>query len=256
MSTDTAGWPDGWDQIVLDETDSTNAHAARLAEGLDRPTWILAHRQTAARGRRGRPWSMPDGNFAATMICVTHDQPLDVALRSFVAALALADALRALVGDRAELALKWPNDVLLNGGKVAGILLESSVTKSGRRYLASGIGVNLVAVPDAASIAPGATRPVSVLGEAGLTVTPAALLAALAPAYALRERQFVTEGFAATRRDWLAKAARMGEVITARTMTETITGTFVTLGHDGALVLSDDKGGWRSIPAADIYFRS
>lgn len=254
MSTEPAGWPEGWDRIVLDETDSTNAHAARLAETVTRPTWILALHQTAGRGRRGRPWAMPAGNFAATLLMVAQDPPQDAALRSFVAALALRDALRDLTRDTAALALKWPNDVLLNGGKVAGILLEGSVTKAGRRYLATGIGVNLVAVPDAAALLPGAATPVSVAGETGLTLAPETLLDALAVAYAARERQFLSGGFAATRRDWMAHAARIGEVITARTMSETITGTFVTLGHDGALVLSDDKGSWRSIPAADIYF--
>ena len=144
-------WPEGVDRIHLAETDSTSAEAARRAS--DRPTWILADRQTAARGRRGRAWSMPQGNFAASLAWRPGGTPADHALRSFVAALALHDALTAF-GVR-DLSLKWPNDVLLAGAKLAGILLEGS----GDGRLILGIGVNLVIAPDAAALEPRAVRP-------------------------------------------------------------------------------------------------
>lgn len=254
MSGNAPAWPEGWDRIVLDETDSTNAHAARIADALTRPTWIMARRQTAARGRRGRVWSMPEGNFAATLVMRPEGEVAHTALRSFVAALALADALGGVTNGEVVITLKWPNDVLLNGGKVAGILLESNGDKRGLRHLAIGIGVNLAALPDTALIEPGATAPVSVLGETGITIAPEALLNALAVAYAGWERQFTTYGFTPIRNAWMARAARVGERISARTMTETISGTFVTVGPDGALVLHDPGGGWHSIPAADVFF--
>ncbi|MEM8581197.1 MAG: biotin--[acetyl-CoA-carboxylase] ligase, partial [Pseudomonadota bacterium] len=113
-------WPAGVEKRVLAEVDSTNAEAARIAPTLAGPTWILGLHQTAARGRRGRAWVNPRGNFAATLVMRPSEPPERVALRSFVAALALRDALVRATGQADAFALKWPNDVLLNGGKVAG----------------------------------------------------------------------------------------------------------------------------------------
>ncbi|WP_413873803.1 biotin--[acetyl-CoA-carboxylase] ligase [Albidovulum sp.] len=257
MSAERAGelpaWPEGVARHVLAEVDSTNSEAARLAPRLTQPTWILARRQTAARGRRGRAWVAPEGNFFATLVMRPSGDPVVAAQRSFVAALALADALGAAVGPAAALSLKWPNDVLLNGGKVAGILLESAGTGGGVSHLAIGIGVNLVAAPPAEAVEPGAARPVSVMGETGLRLAPETLLDLLAPAFARWEAQLSTWGFAPLRTAWLARAARLGQPITARTMTETIEGTFETIDEAGALVLRTPQGR-RAIPAADVYF--
>lgn len=245
--------PDGVDLRVLDEVDSTLNEAARIAPALERPTWILAHRQTAARGRRGRVWVAPEGNFFATLVMRPPGGPQAAALRSFAAALALADALAEATAGAAQPALKWPNDVLLNGGKAAGILLESAGQGAGVAHLSIGIGVNLVAAPPPEAVEERAVRPVSVLGETGLTVTPAAFIGPLARAFDAWERQFRAHGFAPLRAAWLARAARLGEVVSARTGRETLTGTFETVDADGNLVLKT-AAGRVSIPAADVYF--
>lgn len=238
---------------VLTEVDSTNSEAARLAPGLTQPTWIMARRQTAARGRRGRTWVSPEGNFAATLVMRPTGEPAQAALRSFVAALALADALALVVGPGAVISLKWPNDVLLNGGKIAGILLESAGTGAGVTHLSIGIGVNLVAAPPKEAVEPGALTPVSVMGETGVRIAPEEFLTYLAAAFARWEAQFSTYGFAPIRTAWLARAARLGQHVTARTMAETIEGTFDTLGEDGSLILVTPAGR-RAIPAADVFF--
>jgi BirA family transcriptional regulator, biotin operon repressor / biotin---[acetyl-CoA-carboxylase] ligase len=246
-------WPEAYARHVLAEVDSTNSEAARLAPRLTQPTWIMARRQTAARGRRGRAWVSPEGNFAATLVMRPAGDPAAAALRSFVAALALADALRDLCGPGVTIALKWPNDVLLNGGKVAGILLESAGQGGQVSHLAIGIGVNLVGAPPVEAVEPGATKPVSVLGETGMRLTQDEMLDHLAAAFARWEAQLVTYGFGPIRTAWLNRAARLGQTITARTTTETITGRFDSLAEDGALVLQTE-GGRRTIPAADIFF--
>ena len=161
LSADT--WPMGVGRVLLPSVDSTNAEAFRRAPDLSGPCWILAAEQTAGRGRRARAWSSPQGNFYATLVMQPHEAPQTVALRSFAAALALRDALAGATGTGAGLALKWPNDVLMNGGKVAGILLESHGSGQGVAALAIGIGVNLIAHPDPHLIEPGAVPPVSVL---------------------------------------------------------------------------------------------
>ncbi len=248
-----SNWPDGFGRRVLAETDSTLDEAARLAPDLAGPEWILALRQTSGRGRRGRGWQDPEGNFAATLVLRPAGAPDQVALRSFVMALALFDACVAVTGRGAGLALKWPNDVLLNGGKLAGILLESTGRSPGVAHLAIGVGVNLIATPPAERLEQGALGPVSLLSETGAQVDPESFLTVLAEAYAAREAQFTTYGFEPIRAAWLERAARLGEVITARSGgTETV-GTFETVDGKGNLVLRTADGRM-SIPAADVYF--
>lgn len=247
----TGSWPSGVGRVLLDCVDSTNAEGARRAA--EAPCWILAGEQTGGRGRRGRAWASPRSNFHATLVMRPESAAADAALRSFVASLALREALAATTGSAAALALKWPNDVLLNGGKVAGILLESAGTAGQVAHLAVGIGVNLIAAPDPALLEPGALRPVTVLGETGVRVTPERLLDALAPAFAGWEARLVNEGFAPLRTAWLAHAARLGEPIRARTGTETHEGRFEGIDATGALILAT-AAGRVVIPAADVFF--
>lgn len=242
-------WPDGYARRVLAEVDSTNAEAARIAAGLAGPEWILGLRQTAGKGRRGRLWSDPAGNFAATLVLPNPGAPMQAALRSFVAALALCDAFVAVTGRAEPFALKWPNDVLLNGGKVAGILLEGLPGGA----LAIGIGVNLAQAPQAVDVESRALRPVSLLSETGAAVTPEDFLTPLAAAFARHEASFATYGFAPIREAWLSRAARLGEEITARTGKTETTGTFRDVDATGNLVLQT-AGGRVAIPAADVYF--
>jgi len=224
-----------------------------VAASLHGPEWILALTQTTGRGRRGRAWVMPPGNFAATLVMRPAEPPQKVALRSFVAALALHDALVRATGRTDPFALKWPNDVLMNGGKVAGILLESTGQHDAISHIAIGIGVNLAAAPDPDDVEPGAVPPVSLLGETGVRISPEEFLDLLAPAYTHYETQFLTYGFSPIRRAWLARAARLGEVITARTLRDETTGTFETVDEAGNLVLSTPAGR-KTIAAAEIFF--
>ena len=243
----------GAGRIALPEIDSTNAEGFRRAEGLPGPTWILAGVQTAGRGRRARPWSSPQGNFHGTLVLKPTEPPETVALRSFAAALALRDALVTVTGLPASFSLKWPNDVLCNGGKLAGILLESAGLGGPKPVLCIGIGVNLIAAPDPSLVEAGAVPPVSLLQETGLRITPAAFLDALAPAYARWDATFIAEGFAPLRSAWLSHAARLGEPIRARTGAETREGVFETIDVQGNLILRMSHGPV-AIPAAEVFF--
>lgn len=253
MQSEAGTWPVGYGRRVLAEVDSTLDEARRSASELGGPEWILALNQTAARGRRGRAWAMPRGNFAATLVLRPDQPPGVAALRSFVTSLALFDAVVAVSGRSDGLALKWPNDVLLNGGKLAGILLESIGQGGKLSHLAIGIGVNLAAAPGAQEVEAGAVRPVSLLSEMGAQVAPEEFLDHLALAYARYEQQFTDYGFAPIRTAWLARAARLGEVITARTGNSETVGTFADVDKDGQLVLETAKGRV-GIPAADVFF--
>lgn len=213
----------------------------------------MARRQEAGRGRRGRPWADPPGNFAASLILRPGGGPSDAARLSFVAALALHEALTGMCGPQLNIALKWPNDVLLNGGKLSGILLESAGARKEMNALAIGIGVNLADAPDRGVVEEQATRPVSLMGETGILLTPEDLLDALAPAFDRWWLQMRAYGFAPIRQAWLARAAKLGETIIARTGTTQAEGRFDGIDDTGALILTTSKGR-QAIPAAEIYF--
>ncbi|MDA9208247.1 biotin--[acetyl-CoA-carboxylase] ligase [Octadecabacter sp.] len=245
-------WPANVGHFPFDEVTSTLDVAREKAGQVASPTWITATRQTASRGRRGRAWVAPVGNFYGTLMVPCAD-PMLASLRSFVAALALRDALDAAMGEGPTLALKWPNDVLLNSGKVAGILLESLTVQGQMWGVAVGIGVNLNASPDMAQVEERAVVPVNIKGESGADVTPDVFLKLLAPAFARWDGQLVTYGFSPIRNAWLDNAARLGETITARLPNEEITGRFETVDENGYLILNTAKGP-RSIAAADVFF--
>lgn len=235
---------------VLPATDSTNEEARRLArKGEAGPVWIMAHEQTAGRGRRGRAWRSAPGNLYATLLLRPAMPPGRAALYSFVACLAVADLLET-AAPGAEVLLKWPNDALLNGGKAAGVLLESEGAKGAVEWLAIGIGVNLADAPPRDPEA--AFAPVSV---ASIAPPPPAeeALQILARAFEAWEDEFLADGFAPIRAAFLRRAARIGDIIEARLPTETHRGLFADLDDEGRLVL-DTGSARRRIAAAEVYF--
>lgn len=238
---------------VLEQVDSTNAEALRIACTVSGPTWIMAHRQVAGRGRRARTWEDPPGNFAATLVMNPGQAAPDVARLSFVAALAVHDAIAQVGGPHLSLTLKWPNDVLLNGAKLSGILLESAGTAGRVSVLAIGVGVNLTNAPDPGLLEPDALRPTSLLAETGMTVTPVEFLDRLAPAFDHWLTRLHDEGFTVIRKAWLARAAKLGETVTARSGNMRLVGRFEGIDATGALIMTT-QAGRQVVSAADIHF--
>lgn len=163
--------------------------------------------------------------------------------------LALSRAFGDLTGQVSNYRLKWPNDVLQNEGKIAGILLETA----GQGQVSIGVGVNLAAAPGMDEVEERALTPVALTPETGVVCPPEAFLDVLAVHYATLEHQFQTYGFSPIRTAWLAHAARLGEPITARVGQEIMTGIFEDVDEEGHLVLRGPRG-VRSIAAADVYF--
>lgn len=237
--------------MVFQTIDSTNAEAVRAAtSGKRGPCWYFSKAQTQGRARRGRSWVQGSGQFSATLLMRPEGGPEQAALRSFIAALALREALIEITGRADMISLKWPNDVLLNGKKLAGILLES-----GQGYLCVGVGVNLSDTPDIAESDKGATPPISLKSITGIAIDPESLLTPLAAAFDRFEHQFQQYGFTPIRNEWLNHATRLGEIITAKMMDRTEVGTFETIDDTGAIVLRTSKG-LLHLPAAEIYFGS
>ena len=239
-------WPIGVGREVFKTLDSTNAEAIRSANAGERgPTWIFSEEQTQGRARRGRTWVQGSGQFSATLLMRPEGGPDQAALRSFIAALALREAL-VEVTDHNQFSLKWPNDVLLNDKKLAGILLES-----GQGYLCVGIGVNLSITPDIPVAEQGAMQPISL----GTTIAPLDFLTPLAAAFQRWETQFIQFGFTPIRQEWLNHATRLGQQITAKMVNRTEIGIFETVDETGAIVLKTQKGVLH-LPAAEIFFET
>lgn len=235
---------------IIDQASST-MDLARSYDGAEGyPHWIMARTQTQARGRHGRSWLSSEGAFGASLVMQPNCSPAIAAQRSFVASCALRRALSNYV-DASSLAQKWPNDVLLNGGKVAGILLESFGSGFSVGRLIIGIGVNLGQAPK--DVLDASFAPVGLADVAHQTVPAERFLEVLAVEFADVEHTLITAGFAEIRAEWTNHATRLGQVITARTGQEVYTGSFEGLDETGNLILLT-PGGKRVIPAADVYF--
>lgn len=238
-------WPHGYALIRHQELDSTNSEARRLAEaGEGGPVWIRAERQSAGRGRRGRAWDAGKGNLAATLLLRPAVPAAIVGQLSFAAALAVADMAACFAPD-AAITVKWPNDVLAGGRKLAGILLEGD---AGAGWLAIGIGVNLASFPE------GTEFPATSLAQQGITPPlPDEALSLLASRFAHWYDCWMSEGFQSLRAAWLARAAQLGAPIRARLPHETQEGVFEGIDDGGALLLNQG-GRLRAIAAGEVFF--
>ncbi|WP_243445780.1 biotin--[acetyl-CoA-carboxylase] ligase [Polymorphobacter arshaanensis] len=227
--------------VEFDEIGSTNDWLATqdgAADGL----WVRATRQSGGRGRRGRAWSSLEGNLFISVLTRPQAGEGPSQQLSFVAAVALDRALQQWVPS-AHLALKWPNDLLLIGIKVSGILLEGS---DGATII--GFGVNLVAHPADTE------RPATSLLAQGYAAPSAHDLAiALMEAFDATRTAWRDYGFDSIRNAWLARAAGLGAPLVARLGSETLTGTFDGLDTDGALRLRFDDGSSRAIHAGEVF---
>ena len=239
--------------IIHDEIDSTNAEARRLVEaGETGPRWIVARRQTAGRGRRGRRWESERGNLAATLLVTTPKSAAEAAQATFVAALAVADLLDVFVSP-ALVSIKWPNDVLLDGVKASGILIESGVHANGDLWLAVGIGVNLAHAPE--NTERGATSVAARL-RADLAYVPPIEAAAeiLAETFAVWWGRWQTLGFEPVLEAWTSRLTGLNGPCVARLDNETLEGEAEGVEPDGALRLRLADGSVRLISAGDVFF--
>ncbi len=234
--------------IGYDLLGSTNDQAKAFArEGAGHGLAVWAREQTQGRGRQGRDWRSPPGNLYLSVIL----QP-DVAIErlgelSFVAAIAVAEAIAGAIADPALVRLKWPNDILLDGGKVAGILMETESAPSGAvHWVVLGLGVNLVSAPVGLPY-----RAVAV-SEFGPASDCPAMVAAVLRQVDVLWRLWVAEGFAPIRERWRLLGHRPGDRLTVRQGDGVVEGAFVDLDGDGALLLETAAGSIR-ILAGDVF---
>ncbi len=244
--------PDGHRLETHAKLPSTNAAAlAALADGDPGRLWIVAEVQDSGRGRHGRAWVTQPGNLAATLALRDPAPAERLATLSLVASLALHDALAYMAGPPIveRLALKWPNDVLLDGCKIAGILIEGQKLEDGAFGLAIGWGVNCIAHPGLES-----RYPSSSLFERGFVVEARRLLPVLARSMDRQLARWASgAGFTDIREDWLSRASGVGEQVTVRLANREDAGVFETLDEAGNLVLRRSDGEATTVSAGDVF---
>ena len=228
--------PDGYRLVSLQRIDSTNAEALRrAAEGAPHGTVVLAAEQTAGRGRRGRSWLPAPGNLYMTVL-VRLPEGRATAQLSFVTAVALGEAM----DPETDFRFKWPNDLLVGGRKIAGILIEADGDAA-----AVGIGLNAARTPDGVS---------DTAADLGGRTDAAPLCGSICRAFDGWYRRWLGGGFGPVRDAWLSRAAGLGEVATALTAQGTVSGRFDRLTADGAAVLVDASGSETEIAAGEVFF--
>ncbi|MCC4245549.1 biotin--[acetyl-CoA-carboxylase] ligase [Stappia indica] len=230
------------------ELGSTNSAAlAAAGEGDPGNLWIVAGRQTSGRGRRARPWVSEPGNLYASLLTIDPVPPVRIGQFPLVAALALADAVDTMTGTYGLVRLKWPNDLLVDGAKISGILLEATLLADGRRAVVCGFGLNLSHHPDLPDY-----RAANLAGL-GFQVTPDRAFAALAASIAQQMTRWREAPFSQVLDDWRRRAVGIGAPIRVRLEDRELNGIFAGLDPEGRLVL--ETGDTRqTIAAGDVFF--
>ncbi len=235
--------------VAFGDVGSTNDEALALAAGGEKlPLWVTARRQLAGRGRQGVTWISEAGNLYASLLLVRTFGLAEAAQLPLVTGLALHDALVAILGSDAGLGIKWPNDLLLNRRKIAGILAESKILADDRPVIVIGCGVNCAHHPQHTR-----HKASSLLAE-GYSVTPDELFAEFSRHMAGRLAVWDGgSGFSEIRTAWLDRAIGLGEAIHVRLPRTTIDGVFTGLDAAGQLILRQDSGE-RVVSAGELFF--
>ena len=251
MTHSDACLPEGYTEIFLEDIDSTNAEALRQAgSGSAGNIWVRAARQSAGRGRSGRQWISDKGNLFASLLLRPRCTIESAVQLAFVAGLAAHDALADMDnGLCGQLALKWPNDVLLDDAKLAGILLESvSPDAEGSPAVAIGIGLNLASHPD------DTPTPATDLAAHGISVGPERAFSALARAMAYRVELWAGgRGWQQIRENWKERSVPTGRTVSAHLGSDKVIGTYRGIDDDGALLVDAGSSEPRRITAGDMF---
>lgn len=235
---------------TFEEIDSTVLEARRRAErGELGPTWLIARRQTAGRGRRGRSWASLEGNLLATYLFASARPAGEIALLGFAAGLAIAEAVDAVIG-AGKARLKWPNDVMIDGAKAAGVMMDSGALGGGAVWAALAFGVNLAAAP--AGLDQPTTSLRAVLPPDAPAPEPLDFLTGVAPHLSAWAARLEADGFAPLRTAWLARAHGLGQHARVAQGEQTVYGRIAGLTERGELEL-DTTAGRRLISAGDVF---
>ncbi|MDF1607509.1 biotin--[acetyl-CoA-carboxylase] ligase [Hoeflea sp. YIM 152468] len=238
--------------IELGDVASTNAECLERARAGDAGRlWITAARQTGGRGRRGRTWISEPGNLYSSLLLI--DPAPWAALGSLPLAVTLAvhGAVASMLpdGGGGGLRIKWPNDLLINGFKTAGILIEAEQLSDGRRAVVIGCGINIAHRPDTG------IYPATCLSEQGSAATPQGLFARLVVSMdATLQDWDEGRGLAGIRKAWIDRADGLGKPVTVNLPDRQIRGLFDGIDGEGRLMLAMPDGSKQMIASGDVFF--
>ncbi|ETR75317.1 biotin [Afipia sp. P52-10] len=237
----------GYRLASFDSIGSTNAEGLERARSGERgPLWLVTDHQVSGRGRRNRAWVSPRGNLASSILEVMDVSPAIAATLGFASGVAMVEALRSL-GVGAE--LKWPNDVLLNGAKLCGLLLEAETVADGRLAVVVGIGTNIVSAPQ------GTPYPAASLDGAGFSISAEQLFQAFSDSWVESRRLWDNgRGMASLRTRWLGYAAGVGKPISVHVGGHTLAGVFETIDENGHLIILTPEGHRKPIASGEVFF--
>jgi len=240
----------GYRMEAYESVTSTNTLAAtRAKQGDAGLLWIVAGEQTQGVGRRGRVWRSPPGNLSTSLLLISDVPPDKAAQLSFVGGISLAESLAQLTGGAAQIQLKWPNDMLLEGGKLGGILVERHPLTQGKAALIIGMGLNVASAPPSEAYATASLR------TSGFNVPPPQLFMALTRAWAVNFALWNEgRGFDLIREKWLNRAAGLGKDIHIQRQEQKISGRFKTIDGQGQLMIETKTGEIVTIAAGDVHF--
>ncbi len=241
----------GWRRLPLGDVGSTNSEALSLAKNGDPGRlWVTAERQLQGRGRHGRPWVSEAGNLYASLLLIDPAPKNALANLPLVAAVGVYEALRDYFSKTPQaLAIKWPNDILVDGAKINGILLESALLPGGQLAVVIGCGINCIHHPGEARY------PATDLAACGIEAGTEEVLGRLAGSMAnILSLWDGGAGFSAVREKWLLAARGIGEQVTINNTDGALTGLFEDIDHDGYLRLRLDDGTRKRISAGDLFF--
>lgn len=253
--TQTPVLPETYRLIKLESVDGTNAEAKRIAASgvdLSRESIVVwADTQTAGRGRRGREWISPKGNLYFSLLFDPQCGAGEAGQLGLVVSLALQ---RVISGFTDQVQCKWPNDVLIGGCKVSGLLMETESSASGDlAWLVLGVGVNIAHHPKGMPFPATSLNATSLYAEGREGITVAEMLEGFVSEMDQLLTEWRTLGFSAARAAWLDVAAGLGQEITVRLPNDTLTGVFAGLDAGGALILEGPEG-LRTINSGDVFF--
>jgi len=245
-----ASVPHGVEAHFYSECASTNAIAADYARSNSvSPVWIIAGKQTGGKGRKGRTWVSDEGNLYASLLFSPAIAPSDLNALPFIIALAVRDTLIELGAAPMDVQCKWPNDILVKGRKICGILIESSArSASALDYVIVGIGINLMHSPADAQF-----KATSLKDCLGNRVSVQTALQILAASVKRRLDIWNTQNFEPVRAEWTSCAWGLGEIRHINTAGEAFDAKLVGLDGQGGLLVQLKNGTQRQIVAADIF---
>lgn len=233
------------------ETESTNTEAKILGySGATTGTVVVAERQTAGRGRQGRNWLSGEGNLLFSILLKPDCSPSEAAELGFVIAVSMRRAILELEPQIGKISFKWPNDILLNGKKVCGILLESDLKANRVENMVAGIGVNVGSYPEG-GVDYEAT---SLNNESGKNMDLKKFLQQFLDFFAADYEAWKKDGFGTYHKLWNTNAEGLGKTISVKTEGGEISGVFRGILDSGSLVLELEKGDLKYINTGDVYF--